>query len=90
MTVIGPGRKSLGDLRVFCLHEQGPWEARAMATAADELRRARQTAGFSRRELAARLGVGVDVVVAIENGYGRLSVAQPLVDQAQRLAFETG
>jgi hypothetical protein len=86
MTVVGPSARGLGDFRSFCLHEQPPAEARGMGAAARALRCARQAAGFSRREMAARLGVGVDVLVAIENGYGSLPVAQPLVERACRLA----
>ena len=88
MTVVGPSLKSLGDFRSFCLHEQGPAEARAMSTAGLTLRRVRQAAGLSRAELALRLGVGVDVVVAIENGYGSLCAARPLVKRARRLATQ--
>jgi DNA-binding XRE family transcriptional regulator len=83
--MVGPGPQSLGDFRTFCLHEQRPAEARAMAAAARQLRGVRQRTGFSRPDLAARLGVGVEVVVAIENGYGCLATAQPLVERARRL-----
>ena len=86
MTVFGPSVESLGIFRSFCLHDQLPAEARAMDAAGQALRRARQAAGYSRRELATRLGVPVEVVVAIENGYGRASVALPLVEQARHLA----
>ncbi len=86
MTLVGPGPESLGEFRSFCLHDQPPAEARQMCAAGRELRRLRLAAGLSRRELAARLAVGVDLVVAIENGYGRLAVALPLVGRAGRLA----
>ena len=86
MTLVGPGVENLGGFRSFCLHDQPPAEAQQMGQAARRLRRVRQTAGYSRRALAAQLGVGVDVVVAIENGYGSLAVAQPLVERAARLA----
>jgi DNA-binding XRE family transcriptional regulator len=85
MTIVDPGLESLGELRSFCLHAQSPAETRQMGAAAGQLRRLRQTAGYSRPELAARLGVGVGVIVAIENGYGSVAVAQPLLDQARRL-----
>jgi DNA-binding XRE family transcriptional regulator len=88
MMVMGPGLDSQGDFRTFCLYEQQPAEARLMGAAARALRCARRAAGYSRRELATRLGVGVDVVVAIENGYGRLDMAQPLVERAGVLAAQ--
>lgn len=88
MTAVGPGVESLGDWQLFCLHEQGPDEAQAMWAASQELRCARQAAGYSRAEMARRLGVAVDVVVAIENGYGCLSAARPVVDRAWRLAAQ--
>ena len=88
MKVIGPGPQGPGEFRSFCLHEQPPAEASLMGAAARDLRCARQAAGYSRGQLAARLGVGVEVVVAIENGYGSLAVAQPLVERALRLAAQ--
>jgi hypothetical protein len=80
------GLESLGELRSFCLHAQSPAEARQMGATAGQLRRLRQAAGYSRPELAARLGVGVGLIVAVENGYGSLAVAQPLLDQARQLS----
>lgn len=56
-----------------------------MATAAGHFRAVRQAAGLSRRDLAAQLGVSVEAVVAIENGYGCLATVQPLLERAQRL-----
>jgi DNA-binding XRE family transcriptional regulator len=86
MIDIGPSARRLGDFRGFCLHEQSPAEARAMRAAAQALRGARRAAGYSRLQLAAHLGVSVDVVVAIENGYGRRNEAQALVERARRLS----
>ena len=85
MTKGNSGPDRLGALSAFCLHEQLPAEARQMGEAARQLRRVRRAAGYSRRQLAARLGVMVDIVVAIENGYGSLVVAQPLLARARRL-----
>lgn len=85
MIDFGPSARRQGDFRGFCLHEQSPAEARAMRAAARALRGARRAAGYSRRQLAAHLGVSEDVVVAIENCYGRLNEAQALVEQARRL-----
>jgi DNA-binding XRE family transcriptional regulator len=85
MIDIGPSARRLGDFRAFCLHQQSPAEAGAMRAVAQALRVARKAAGYSRLQLAAHLGVSVDVVVAIENGYGRLNVAQALLERARWL-----
>lgn len=81
-----PVWKHAGGFRVFCLHEQSPSEARALCDAARQLRQVRRAAGYSRRELAAQLGVRLDVLVAIENGYGCLAIARPVVERAACLA----
>ena len=88
MTLFGHGLETVGGIRSFCLHDQPPAEAQQMGAMARRLRCVRQQAGYSRRELARRLGVGVDVVVAIENGFGSLAVAQPLVERAAQLAAQ--
>lgn len=76
MSMAGMAMSHLADYREVLLHEQSPVEAERMRVLAAKLRQALVAAGLSRQEFAQRSGLAVELIVAIENGYGRLETAQ--------------
>ncbi len=75
MTLVGTAMARLADYRDEVLHEQSRAEARQVRVLGGRLRGALAAAGISRRQFAERTGLAVELIVAIENGYGRPETA---------------
>ena len=83
MTLAGTAMVRLADYRDEGLYNQSPAEARRMRLLGGHLWGARQAAGMSRRQFAERTGLAVELIVAIENGYGRLETARRVLGLAR-------
>jgi hypothetical protein len=69
--------------REFCLAEQSEEEASAIAAIGTQLRCLREKHSYSRLELANLLSVDVELLIAVENGFGNLKTAQWLLQLVQ-------
>ena len=76
MTIVGMAMARLAEYREDVLFEQTPAEARQVRVLGERLRGALAAAGISRRQFAEQTGLPVELIVAIENGYGRPETAQ--------------
>ncbi len=76
-------RTWLADYRAEVLHEQSPADARRLLHWAGRLRWALTTAGLSRRQFAERSGLALDLIVAVENGYGRVETGERVLALAR-------
>jgi hypothetical protein len=83
MTLVGTAMARLADYREEVLHVQSPAEARQMRALAGQLRRALLAAGLSRRQFAEGAGLPLELVVSIENGYGRPVTAERVLKLAR-------
>jgi len=83
MTFVGTALARLADYRDDVLFEQSPAEARRVRVLGGLLRGALAAAGLSRRQFAERTGLPVELIVAVENGYGRPETAQHLLKLAR-------
>ena len=83
MTLAGTALTRLADFREEILHDQSPAEARRMQALGARLRRALRSAALSRAQFAQRTGLAVELIAAVENGYGRPETAQRLLQLAQ-------
>jgi hypothetical protein len=75
MNLVSAAMARLADCHDEVLHEQSPAEARRMRAMAGNLRQALEVAGLSRRRFSERTGLALELVVALENGYGRPETA---------------
>jgi ribosome-binding protein aMBF1 (putative translation factor) len=85
MTSPFPDPASLAQHRAFCLHAQSTEEARQAQRIGEQLRQVRSSAGCSRADLARALRLDLELIVAVENGYGPLTPAQSILEQARRV-----
>ncbi len=76
-------RTWLADYRAEVLHEQSPAEARRMKQLAGRLRWVLKAAGLSRRQFAEQSGLALDLIVAVENGYGRVETGERVLALAR-------
>jgi hypothetical protein len=81
--LIGMGLARLAEYHNEVLHPQSPAEARRMQVLAGHLRQALNTAGLSRQQFADRTGLAIELIVAVENGYGRPQTARRLLRLAR-------
>jgi hypothetical protein len=79
MTFASTAMTRLADYREELLHEQSPAETRRMRRLGDRLRGLLGASGLSRRQFAERHGLDVELIVAVENGYGRPATARQLL-----------
>ena len=77
----------LANFRAEVLYEQSPAEARRMKQLAGRLRWTLKAARLSRRQFAQQSGLALDLVVAVENGYGRVETGERVLALA-RAGFE--
>jgi DNA-binding XRE family transcriptional regulator len=83
MTFAGMAPARLADYREEVLHAQTPVENRRMRLLGRHLRRVLRLAGLTRQQFAERTGLALELIVAIENGYGRPATAQRLLRLAR-------
>jgi hypothetical protein len=83
MTLVGTAMTRLADFREEVLHEQSPVEARKMRALARQLRRVLLEARLSRRQFAERARLPLELIVSIENGYGRPLTAKRVLNLAR-------
>jgi hypothetical protein len=84
MNLVSAAMARLADCRDEVLNEQSPAdEARLMRAMAGKLRQALDVAGLSPRRFAERTGLALELVVALENGYGRLETARRVLNLAR-------
>jgi len=83
MTFAGTAMTRLADYREEMLHDQSPAEARRMQRLGQHLRGLLTAAGISRQQFAERSGLALELIVAVENGYGHPETAQRLLRLAR-------
>ena len=83
MTLVGTALARLADYRDEVLHKQSPLEVQQMRALAGQLRRALLVAGLSRRQFAEGAGLPLELIVSIENGYGRPLTAKRVLKLAR-------
>jgi helix-turn-helix protein len=83
MTFAGMAPAHLADYREEVLHAQTPGETRRMRLLGRHLRRVLRLAGLTRQQFAERTGLALELIVAVENGYGRPATAQRLLRLAR-------
>src|SRR5687768_12608161 len=76
------GRTTMGEI-IASRHSGGPW---AGSNIHERIQQARVSAGFSRAELARRVGVGPSAAVQWENSTG----TAPTLENLARIAIATG
>lgn len=76
-----PANPQFARVRDFCMQSRTPHEATQVEQIAGQLRSLRASLGFSRLELARQLEIDLEMLVAIENGYGNLETVKPLLDR---------
>jgi len=86
MTFVGVAPAQLADYREEVLHTQSALESRRMRFLGQRLRACLAAAGLSRREFAEQTGLALELIVAVENGYGRPATARHLLRLAQSAA----
>jgi DNA-binding transcriptional regulator YiaG len=84
MTFVGVAPAQLADYREEVLHPQSALETRRMRLLGQRLRECLRAAGLSRRQFAERTGLSLELIVAVENGYGQPDTARRLLRLAQR------
>lgn len=83
MTFAGMAPAHLADYRDEVLHPQTRIETRRMLLLGRHLRELLSRAGLSRQQFAERTGLALELIVAIENGYGRPATARRLLRLAR-------
>ena len=83
MTFPGTAMTRLADYRDEMLHNQSPAETRRMQQLGGHLRRLLKAARLSRQQFAERTGLALELIVALENGYGRPETARRVLRLAQ-------
>jgi hypothetical protein len=83
MTLAGRAMTRLADYREEMLHDQSPAETRRMHRLGGQLRGLLRATGFSRQQFAQRTGLALELIVAVENGYGRPQTAQRVLRLAR-------
>lgn len=71
--------------REYCARVRTPEEAELIKRIGDELQLFRQRNGFSRSQLANLLPCDLELIVAVENGFGDLKTASTLLASAHNL-----
>lgn len=74
-----------GKVREMCLRARSPEEAAQVEQLGARLRNLREALGCSRIELAQYLRLDLEVIVAVENGYGNLETARRLIELAAKI-----
>ena len=83
MTFTGMAPTRLADYREEVLHPQSPLETRRMLLLGRHLRETLRVAGLSRQQFAERTGLALELIVAVENGYGRPATARHMLRLAR-------
>jgi len=83
MALAGTAMTRLADYRDEMLHDQTPAETQRMQQLGGRLRRVLAASGVSRQQLAERTGLALELIVAVENGYGRLETARGVLRLAR-------
>jgi hypothetical protein len=83
MTFAGTAMTRLADYREEMLHDQSPAETRRMHRLGGHLRGLLKASGISRQQFAERTGLALELIVAVENGYGRPETAQRVLRLAR-------
>ena len=73
----------LGVCRGFASQDRSVEEIRQVKEIGDELRLLRKACGFSRLQLVTLLGLDIELLVAVENGYGDLEMAIRLLEMTR-------
>ena len=89
MTFAGMAPARLAEYREEVLYPQSPVEARRMLLFGRHLREARQAAGLTRQQFAEHTGLALELIVAVENGYGCSATARRLVRLARAAGAHT-
>ncbi len=88
MMLAATAMASLADYREELLHRQSPAEARRMRRLGRQLRGTLRAAGLSRQQFATRTGLAIELIVGIENGYGRPESARHVLRRARLEPYE--
>ena len=83
MTFAGAAMTRLADYREEVLHDQSPAETRRMKQLGGDLRSLLAASGLSRQQFAEHTGLALELIVAVENGYGRSETARGVLRQAR-------
>jgi DNA-binding XRE family transcriptional regulator len=78
--------EKLGLYRRLCLKARPAADEAPMRRLAAAVRRARAAVGLSRDQAASSLGIDLEVLVAVENGYGDLPTSRRVLRGVRRLA----
>jgi hypothetical protein len=79
MTFASPALTRLADYREELLHEQSPAETRRLRRQGERLRALLGASGLSRQQFADRHGLDLELIVAVENGFGCPATARRLL-----------
>jgi DNA-binding XRE family transcriptional regulator len=79
------GAIRFGKVREMCLRVRSVEEAAQVERLGARLRILREALGCSRMELAQHLRLDLEVIVAVENGYGNLETAKRLIELAAKI-----
>ena len=83
MTLVGVAPAQLADYREEVLHPQSALEIRVVRRLGQRLRACLRAAGLSRQQFAEQTGLAVELIVAVENGYGQVATARRLLRLAR-------
>jgi len=83
MTFVSVAPAQLADYREEVLHPQSALETRRMRLLGQHLRERLRATGLSRQQFAERTGLALELIIAVENGYGRPATARRLLRLAR-------
>ena len=89
MTFAGMAPAHLADFREEVLRPQTRIETRRMLLLGCLLRNAVRRAGLTRQQFAERTGLALELIVAVENGYGRPATARRLLRLARAALIQS-
>ena len=89
MTFAGMAPAHLADYREEVLYPQTRIETRRMLLLGSHLRDALQRAGLTRQQFSERTGLALELIVAVENGYGRPATGRRLLRLARTALIHT-
>ena len=83
MTFVGVAPAQLAEYREEVLYPQSALETRRVRILGQRLRACLRAAGLSRQQFAQQTGLALELIIAVENGYGHPATARRLLRLAR-------